>query len=81
MTSRQIAQSPCCADHHRRARLTWPLWQYIAAWHKAARARRALRQLNDHMLRDIGLTRAEVASLHDQIASDPDRTPPPFGRP
>lgn len=30
------------------------------AWHERARQRRALLQLSDHMLRDIGISRAEA---------------------
>jgi uncharacterized protein YjiS (DUF1127 family) len=30
------------------------------AWHDRARERRALMQLSDHMLRDIGISRAEA---------------------
>jgi uncharacterized protein YjiS (DUF1127 family) len=32
----------------------------LLTWHERARQRRHLRTLNDHMLRDIGLTRADV---------------------
>jgi uncharacterized protein YjiS (DUF1127 family) len=32
----------------------------ILAWHQRARERRHLETLSDHMLRDIGLTRADV---------------------
>jgi uncharacterized protein YjiS (DUF1127 family) len=32
----------------------------ILTWHERARQRRALECLSDHMLRDIGLTRADV---------------------
>ena len=32
----------------------------LLTWHERARQRRQLRTLNDHMLRDIGLTRADV---------------------
>jgi uncharacterized protein YjiS (DUF1127 family) len=31
------------------------------AWHELARQRRSLRELDDHLLRDIGLTREQVA--------------------
>jgi uncharacterized protein YjiS (DUF1127 family) len=41
------------------------LWLRRAAdllliWHERARQRRQLLSLNDHMLRDLGLTRADV---------------------
>lgn len=32
----------------------------IAAWHRRARDRQALRHLSDHYLQDIGLTRHQV---------------------
>jgi len=32
----------------------------VLTWHERARQRRALECLSDHMLRDIGLTRADV---------------------
>lgn len=32
----------------------------IVAWHRRARDRQALRRLDDHYLRDIGLTRHEI---------------------
>jgi uncharacterized protein YjiS (DUF1127 family) len=32
----------------------------LLIWHERARQRRQLQTLNDHMLRDIGLTRADV---------------------
>ena len=32
----------------------------LLIWHERARQRRQLRSLNDHMLRDLGLTRADV---------------------
>jgi uncharacterized protein YjiS (DUF1127 family) len=32
----------------------------VLAWHERARQRRQLEYLSDHMLRDIGLTRADV---------------------
>jgi uncharacterized protein YjiS (DUF1127 family) len=32
----------------------------VLIWHERARARRHLECLSDHMLRDIGLTRADV---------------------
>jgi len=32
----------------------------LLIWHERARQRRQLRTLNDRMLRDIGLTRADV---------------------
>lgn len=32
----------------------------LLTWHERARQRRQLRTLSDHILRDIGLTRADV---------------------
>lgn len=32
----------------------------VSAWHERARQRRALMELSDHMLRDIGMSRAEA---------------------
>ena len=32
----------------------------LAAWRDVARQRRSLRDLNDHLLKDIGLSRADV---------------------
>ena len=32
----------------------------LLIWHERARQRRQLLSLNDHMLRDLGLTRADV---------------------
>ena len=34
--------------------------QRVLTWHERARQRRQLECLSDHMLRDIGLTRADV---------------------
>lgn len=34
--------------------------QALLAWHDRARQRRGLLQLSDHMLRDVGLSRAEA---------------------
>ena len=36
------------------------------AWHERARQRRALLQLSDHMLRDIGIARAEAVGEADK---------------
>jgi uncharacterized protein YjiS (DUF1127 family) len=51
----------------RQVSLGWALGRPVArmvatasAWHERARQRRALMQLSDHMLRDIGITRAEA---------------------
>jgi uncharacterized protein YjiS (DUF1127 family) len=38
----------------------WRAADLVLTWHERARQRRQLRTLNDHMLRDIGLTRADV---------------------
>jgi uncharacterized protein YjiS (DUF1127 family) len=35
-------------------------------WHERARQRRHLQSLSDHMLRDIGLTRADVLAEADK---------------
>jgi uncharacterized protein YjiS (DUF1127 family) len=50
-----------------RASLGWMLGRALArmaeaafAWHERARQRHALMQLSDHMLRDIGIARAEA---------------------
>jgi uncharacterized protein YjiS (DUF1127 family) len=32
----------------------------VLTWHERARQRRHLQSLSDHMLRDLGLTRADV---------------------
>ena len=50
------------------ARRATPSWdealvrfaQILSLWHERARQRRHLQTLSDHMLRDIGLTRADV---------------------
>jgi uncharacterized protein YjiS (DUF1127 family) len=44
------------AARRRLRRVLHTLWR----WHERARQRRHLRFLSDHMLRDLGLTRAEV---------------------
>ena len=60
--------TPLCAlvsaflGHHDRSwassvQLTLDL---LLIWHQRARQRRQLQSLSDHMLRDIGLTRADV---------------------
>jgi uncharacterized protein YjiS (DUF1127 family) len=36
-------------------------WFFIATWIERTRQRRALAELDDHMLRDIGITRVEAA--------------------
>ena len=36
------------------------LWQRIAAWNRVARERRRLLEMDDHILKDIGLTREEA---------------------
>jgi uncharacterized protein YjiS (DUF1127 family) len=38
----------------------WRAADLLLTWHERARQRRQLLTLNDHMLRDIGLTRADV---------------------
>ena len=38
----------------------------IAVWRDRARQRRQLRSLNNHMLRDLGLTRADVLAESDK---------------
>jgi uncharacterized protein YjiS (DUF1127 family) len=38
----------------------------LLAWHERGRQRRHLRSLDDHMLRDIGLSRADVESEADK---------------
>jgi uncharacterized protein YjiS (DUF1127 family) len=35
--------------------------QHLGEWRERARSRRLLQQLDDRMLRDVGLTRADVA--------------------
>jgi len=36
-------------------------WMLFATWNEQARQRRALASLDDHMLRDIGITRVDAA--------------------
>jgi uncharacterized protein YjiS (DUF1127 family) len=36
------------------------IFDLLLTWHERARQRRHLRSLDDHMLRDIGLSRADV---------------------
>ena len=54
------------ADAHVRRLLWWAMRvvrcaaNCVLIWHRRARERRALESLSDHMLRDIGLTRADV---------------------
>jgi uncharacterized protein YjiS (DUF1127 family) len=38
----------------------------LLLWHERARERRHLQSLSDHMLRDIGLTRADVLAEADK---------------
>ncbi|MEM7023904.1 MAG: DUF1127 domain-containing protein [Pseudomonadota bacterium] len=38
----------------------------IVVWRDRARQRRHLRSLNNHMLRDLGLTRADVLAESDK---------------
>lgn len=35
-------------------------WEQVRVWHRRARSRRALAVMNDRMLRDIGVNRAEA---------------------
>lgn len=46
------------------AQQSWASLRHAAAlvltWHERARQRRHLQSLSDHMLRDLGLTRADV---------------------
>ncbi|TAG11803.1 MAG: DUF1127 domain-containing protein [Rhodobacterales bacterium] len=42
-----------------------------------ARMRRALRRLDDHLLRDVGLSRAEAAALADSLSVLSDWDVPP----
>ena len=66
-TSRATAAARCDLGGTRAARQDWS-WrramqrvaQRILTWHERARQRRQLECLSDHMLRDIGLTRADV---------------------
>jgi uncharacterized protein YjiS (DUF1127 family) len=61
------AAAQCDLGGTRTGRQDW-LWpramqraaQRVLTWHERARQRRALECLSDHMLRDIGLTRADV---------------------
>jgi uncharacterized protein YjiS (DUF1127 family) len=36
------------------------LWALMRTWYRRARERRALAELDDHLLRDCGLSRAEA---------------------
>jgi uncharacterized protein YjiS (DUF1127 family) len=47
------------AAHGVRGRL-WTFVELILVWQDRARGRHALQQLDDRMLRDIGVTRADV---------------------
>jgi uncharacterized protein YjiS (DUF1127 family) len=38
----------------------WLAFEQVMAWFERARQRRQLQQLGDHMLKDIGLSRADV---------------------
>jgi uncharacterized protein YjiS (DUF1127 family) len=38
----------------------WFAFEQVMAWFERARQRRQLQQLGDHMLKDIGLSRADV---------------------
>jgi uncharacterized protein YjiS (DUF1127 family) len=42
------------------------LVQTLLLWHERARQRRHLQDLSDHMLRDIGLSRADVLAETDK---------------
>ena len=48
------------------ARLPGRLFGYLLAWQERAEQRRTLQQLDDHMLRDLGLSRADVAREADK---------------
>jgi uncharacterized protein YjiS (DUF1127 family) len=37
-------------------------FEQVLAWHERARQRRQLQQLSEHMLKDIGLSRADAAA-------------------
>jgi uncharacterized protein YjiS (DUF1127 family) len=52
--------------HHRGQRSQLPLVALIASWIDRARQRRALAALDDHMLRDIGVTRLEAAREYEK---------------
>jgi uncharacterized protein YjiS (DUF1127 family) len=43
-----------------------PLLHTVWLWHERARQRRHLQHLSDHMLRDLGLTRADVHAEADK---------------
>ncbi len=42
------------------------LWQYLECWSERRRQRRQLRRLGDHILKDIGLSRADVEREADK---------------
>jgi uncharacterized protein YjiS (DUF1127 family) len=41
--------------------------QQAARRHRISRSRQQLARLNDHMLRDLGITRSEVERLSDRL--------------
>lgn len=62
-----IARAACAARQ---------LWSAVAAALKRRRARRELASLSERELKDIGLTRDDIASVVDgSYFSDPSRTP------
>ncbi len=61
--------SPSTRIPHTRPAAGWRPWlahgvggivDLLLTWHERARQRRHLRSLDDHMLRDIGLSRADL---------------------
>lgn len=53
-----------------------PLWRRLLAWRAAARTRARLLRLDDHMLEDIGLVRADLDPVHSEAR----RVAEEFGR-
>ncbi len=58
------------------ATLVVGLFDALHAWHEHTRARRELLSLSDHVLKDIGISRATA----EQAADAPFRTDAPFRR-
>jgi uncharacterized protein YjiS (DUF1127 family) len=64
LTSRRIATASGNYDRAKTQRLLWgtPFWRWCARCSARSRQRRALTQLDDHALKDIGVTRRQATA-------------------
>jgi uncharacterized protein YjiS (DUF1127 family) len=57
---RECPNAPLAPSNRWLTSRAWRVADFILLWHERARQRRQLACLSDRMLRDIGLTRADV---------------------